>query len=109
MIKQVSAFAKDTSSIGNIVTRVITNEVDKMERKDVCNDSLKRSEKVKTLPTKTSVTFGSKGEATFCLTYYFKGYFFWQKVVILTLTVVKDMNCEYIPQCCLNQKFKCNK
>ena len=36
-----------------------------MERKDVCNDSLKRSKKVKTLPTKTSVKFSSKDEATF--------------------------------------------
>ena len=65
MLKQVSAFAEDSSSIGNIATSVITNEVEKMERKDVCNDSLKSSEKVKTLPTKTSVKLGSKGAATF--------------------------------------------
>ena len=65
-----------------------------MERKDVCNDSLKSSEKVKTLPTKTSVKLGGKGTAT---------------VVILTLTIVKDMNYDYLPQCCLNQQFKCNK
>ena len=79
MLKQVSAFAKDTSSIGNIVTRVIANEVDKMERKDVCNDSLKRSEKVKTLPTKTSVKFGSKGEATFVSDLLFQGLVFLAK------------------------------
>ena len=79
MLKQVSAFAKDTSSIGNIVTRVITNEVDKMERKDICNDSLKRSEKVKTLPTKTSVKFGSKGEATFLSDLLFQGLVFLAK------------------------------
>ena len=94
MLKQVSAFAEDSSSIGNIATSVISTEVEKMERKDVCNDSLKSSEKVKTLPTKTSVKLGSKGTAT---------------VVILTLTIVKDMNYEYLPQCCLNQQFKCNK
>ena len=79
MLKQVSAFAKDTSSIGNIVTRVITNEVDKMERKDVCNDSLKRSEKVKTLPTKTSVKFGSKGEVNFLSDLLFQGLAFLAK------------------------------
>ena len=64
-MKQVSAFAEDNSSIGNIATSVIANEVEKMERKDVCYDSLKSSEKVKTLPTKTSVKLGSKGAATF--------------------------------------------
>ena len=36
-----------------------------MERKYVCKYSLKPSEKVKTLPTKTSVKLSSKGEATF--------------------------------------------
>ena len=36
MLKQVSAFAKDSKSIGNIATRVIANEADKMERKG-CN------------------------------------------------------------------------
>ena len=64
-LKQVSAFAEDNSSIGNITTSVITNEAEKMERKDVCNDSLKSSKKVTTLPTKTSVKLGSKGAATF--------------------------------------------
>ena len=44
-----------------------------MKRKYVCNYSLKRSEKVNTLPRKTFVKLSSKGEAT--LTYYFKGYF----------------------------------
>ena len=48
-----------------------------MERKDVCNDSLKRSEKVKILPTKTSVKFSSKGEATFVSDLLF------QKLVLL--------------------------
>ena len=44
-----------------------------MERKDVCNDSLKRSEKVKTLPTKIFVKFGSKGAATFMPDLLFQG------------------------------------
>ena len=79
MLKQVLAFAKDSSSAGNIATRVIANEVDKMERKDVCNDSLKRSEKVKTLPTKTSVKFGSKGETTFVSDLFFPGLVFFGK------------------------------
>ena len=72
-MKQVSAFAEDSSSIGNIATSVIANEVEKMERKDVCNDSLKRSEKVKTLPTKTFVKLGSKGAATFVSDLLFQG------------------------------------
>ena len=109
MLKQVPAFAEDSSSIGNIATSVIAKEVEKMERKDVCNDSLKNSEKVKTLPTKTSVKLGSKGAATFVSDLLFQGLVFWQAVVILTLTIVKDMNYEYIPQWCLNQQFKCNK
>ena len=91
MLKQVSAFAEDSSSIGNIATSVIATEVEKMERKDVCNDSLKSSEKVKTLPTKTSVKLGSKGTATFLSDLLFQGLVFWQTVVILTLTIVKDM------------------
>ena len=47
-----------------------------MEIKDVCNDSLKRSEKVKTLPTKTSVKLGSKGAATFVSDLLFQGLVF---------------------------------
>ena len=47
-----------------------------MERKDVCNYSLKRSEKVKTLPTKTSVKLSSKGEATFVSDLLFHGLVF---------------------------------
>ena len=65
ILKQVSPFAEVNSSIGSIATSVIANEVEKMERKDVCKDSLQRSEKVKTLPTKTSVKLSSKSEATF--------------------------------------------
>ena len=72
-MKQLSAFAEDSSSIGNIATSVIANEVEKMERKDVCNDSLKRSEKDKTLPTKTFVKLGSKGAATFVSELLFQG------------------------------------
>ena len=47
-----------------------------METKDVCNDSLKRGEKVKTLPTKTSVKRSSKGEATFVSDLLFQGLVF---------------------------------
>ena len=47
-----------------------------MERKDVCNYSLKRSEKVKTLPTKTYVKLGSKGEALFVPDLLFQGLVF---------------------------------
>ena len=65
IVKQVSPFAEDNSSIGTIATSVVANEVEKMERKDVCKCSLKRSEKVKTLPTKTSVKVSSKDETFF--------------------------------------------
>ena len=58
-------FAEDSSSIGCIATRVIANEVEKSERKDICKYSLKRNKKVKTLPTKTSVKLTSKSEASF--------------------------------------------
>ena len=47
-----------------------------MERKGVCNDSLKRSKKVKTLPIKTSVKLSSKGEATFMSDLLFQGLVF---------------------------------
>ena len=108
-LKQVSAFPEDNSSIVSIATSVIANEVKKMERKDVCNDSLKCSEKIKTLSTKTSVKLSSKGEATFESDLLFQGLVFWHTVVILTLTIVKDMNCVYIPQRCLNQQQKSKK
>ena len=65
ILKQVSPFAEDNSSIESIAASVIANEVEKMERKDVCKCSLKRSEKVKTLRMKTSVKLSSKGETTF--------------------------------------------
>ena len=52
-------------TIKSIVTSVIANEVEKMERKDVCKYSLKHSEKFKTLPTKTYVKLSSKGEVIF--------------------------------------------
>ena len=47
-----------------------------MERKDVCNDSLKRSEKVKTLPTKTSVKPNSKRKAILVSDLLFQGLVF---------------------------------
>ena len=50
--------------MGSIATSAIANEVEKMETKDVYKYSLKRSEKVKTSPTKTSVKLSSKGEAS---------------------------------------------
>ena len=80
-----------------------------MERKDVCNYSLKRSEKVKTLPTKTSVKVSSKGKATFVSGLLFQGLVFLANGYNITLTIVKDMNCEYIPQRRLNQQFKSRK
>ena len=52
-------------TIGSIVTSVIANEVEKMERKDVCKYSLKHCEKFKTLPIKTYVKLSSKGEVIF--------------------------------------------
>ena len=64
-LKQVSPFTEGNSSIGSISASVIADEVEKMERKELCKYSLKRSEKVKTLPTKTSVKLSSKSEATF--------------------------------------------
>ena len=64
-LKQVSPFAEGNNSIGSITTSAIANEVEKMEGKDVCKYSLKRSEKVKSLPTKISVKLSSKSEATF--------------------------------------------
>ena len=39
---QVSPISEDNSSIGNIATSIIANEVEKIERKDVCKYSLKQ-------------------------------------------------------------------
>ena len=47
-----------------------------MERKDVCNDSLKRSEKVKTFLTKTSVKPSSKRKAILVSDLLFQGLVF---------------------------------
>ena len=80
-----------------------------MTGKDDSKYTLKRSEKVKTLPAKASIKLSGKGEAFFFLTYYVKVQLLWQTVVILDLTIVKDMNCEYISQRCSNQQFKCKK
>ena len=64
-LKQVSPFAEDSSSIRSTATRVIANEVQKIEKNVVCNYGLKRSQKFKTLPTKTSIKLRSKDEAIF--------------------------------------------
>ena len=78
-----------------------------MAEKDIFKYSLKSSEKVKTLPTKTSVKLSSKGEVTFVSDLLFQ--LFWKTILILALKIVKDMNREYIPQRCLNQQFKWKK
>ena len=58
-----------------------------MEGKDVFKYSLKRSEKVETLPTKGSVKLSSKNEASFVSDLLF------QRLVVLGngLMIVKDM------------------
>ena len=86
ILKTCSPFGEDDSSIGSIATNVIANKVEKMERKDRCKYNLKHSKKVKTLPTKTSVKLGSKGEATFFSDLLFQRSVFWQTVVIVALT-----------------------
>ena len=45
MILKTSLFAEENSSIQSIASSLITNEVEKMEVKDVFKYSLKRSEK----------------------------------------------------------------
>ena len=61
----MSPFVEDNSSIGSIATNVTVNDVGKIEGKDVFKYSLKWSEKIKTVPTKTSNNLSRKGEATF--------------------------------------------
>ena len=70
---------------------------------------LKRSQKVKSVPKETSVKLSSKSEATFISDLLF------QRLVVLAngcnidckmLTIVKDINSEYIPQHYLNQQLK---
>ena len=58
-----------------------------MEGKDVFKYSLKRSEKVETLPTKASVKLSSKNEASFVSDLSF------QRLVVLAndLMILKDM------------------
>ena len=73
----MSPFAEDNNSIRSIATNIIANEVENMKAKDVFKYSLKRSEKVKSLPTKTSVKLSSKDEATFV------SYLLIQKLVVL--------------------------
>ena len=82
-----------------------------MEGKDVFKYSLNVTWRLpkftKTLPAKTSVKRSSKGEATFVA---------WtiiskvrQTVVILALTIVKGINCEYISQRSMHQQIICKK
>ena len=61
----MSPFVEDNSSIGSIAINITANEVGKIEGKDVFKYSLKRSEKIKTLPTKTFNNLSRKDEATF--------------------------------------------
>ena len=54
----------------------MANENEETERKYVWKYSLKRSEKVKTLPTKKSVKLNSKGEASLVSDLLFQKLFF---------------------------------
>ena len=72
-LKQVSPFSEDNSSIGSIAKSVITNEVEKMKRKDVYKYSVKCCVKIKTLPTKYLLNLPVKVELLLFLTYYLKG------------------------------------
>ena len=69
-LKQVLPFDKDNSLVGSIATSIIANEVEKMKGKNIFKYSLKRTEKVKTLPMKTCLKISSKGELLLFLTYY---------------------------------------
>ena len=60
-----------------------------MEGKDVFKYILKRGEKSKTLPTKTSIKLRSKGGATFISKPIIAKVSFWQMVVLLTLSIAK--------------------
>ena len=66
---------------------------EKMEGKDVVKYSLKRSEKVKTLETKTSVKVTGKDDAAIDFIYCFKDHLFWQRFQTSTLKTAKSMNC----------------
>ena len=94
-LKQVSPFAEDNSTIGSIATNV-ANEVEEMKRKYVWKYSPKRSEKVETLPTKTSVTLSSKGEATVVSDLLFQSLVFLVNGCNISFDDCMDMNCEYI-------------
>ena len=61
------------NSIGSIASNVIANEVEQLGGRYVFKYSLKRSEKVKTLPTKISVNLAVKVKLLLFLTCYFKG------------------------------------
>ena len=68
---------------------------------------LKRTEKVKILPTKTSVKLTSKDEDALVFDLLFQNLVVLASGLILALTIEKDRNREYISQRCLNQQFKC--
>ena len=77
-----------------------------MERKDVFKHSLKRSEKVKTLLTKTSVKLSSKVEPTIVADLLFQRLVVMANCCNIGLDNCKAMNCEDIHQRCLNRQFK---
>ena len=72
-LQQVLPFAEDSSSIRSIASRVIANEVEKMERKVVCNYGLKRSEKLKLYQQKHPLNLAVKMKLYLFLTCYFTG------------------------------------
>ena len=72
-----------------------------MELKVAFKYSLKRSEKVKTLPPKISVKLGNKNEATV------DSYLLFPRLVVLPNG--SNMKCKNIHQLCLDQRVKCKK
>ena len=61
-LKQVSTFNEDNSSAGSIATSITANKVEKMKGKDIFKYSLEHSEKVTTLPMKTSLKTSSESD-----------------------------------------------
>ena len=78
---------EDNSFLGSIATSVISNEVEKIIGNDISN-----------LVRRTKLY---QHETSFISDPLF------QRLIVLPNSC--NMNCEYIPQSCLNQQFKCKK
>ena len=100
---------KIATYLQSIYKSTIANEVEKIKGKDRFKYSLKRSEKVKTLPMKTSVKLSSESKGTIAFDLLFQSFVFLENGCNISLDNGKRREVRVYPLALLELTFKCKK